>query len=137
MNNTEYYVSSDKSKLDIEAVKRLLKQSYWANERPVERILKSIEHSVCYGVYNNNEQVGFGRVVTDYATVFYLCDIIIDERHRGRGLGKMLMENIMASRDLEGLQGILATEDAHGLYEKYSFVKEQRKLMLRKRNIGC
>jgi ribosomal protein S18 acetylase RimI-like enzyme len=137
MNNTEYYVSSDKSKLDIEAVKRLLKQSYWANERPVERILKSIEHSVCYGVYNNNEQVGFGRVVTDYATVFYLCDIIIDERHRGRGLGKMLMENIMASRDLEGLQGILATEDAHGLYENYGFVKEQRKLMLRKRNIGC
>lgn len=134
MNNTEYYISTDKSRLDIEAVKQLLKQSYWANTRPVERILKSIENSICYGIYKNNEQVGFGRVVTDFSTVFYLCDIIIDEKHRGRGLGKMLMEHIMSNKELEGLKGILATEDAHGLYEKYGFVTETRTLMQKKRS---
>ncbi|KUO77321.1 MAG: GCN5 family acetyltransferase [Clostridia bacterium BRH_c25] len=133
MNNSKYYVSTDKSKLNIEKIKVLLKQSYWANERTEERILKSVENSICYGIYTNNDLVGFGRVVTDYSTVYWICDIIVDEDHRGKGLGKKLMENIMAAKELEGLLGILATEDAHGLYEQYGFIKEPRKFMIKKR----
>lgn len=133
MNNLEYYVSTDKSKLNIGTMKSLLRQSYWANERTEETILKSIENSICYGVYKNEELVGFGRVVTDYSTVYWICDIIIDINHRNNGLGKILMENIMATKELEGLLGILATQDAHGLYEQYSFIKEPHKFMMRKR----
>lgn len=133
MNNFEYYVSTDKSKLNIEATKSLLKQTYWANERTEETILKSIENSICYGVYKNDEQIGFGRVVTDYSTVFWVCDIIIDVKHRGNGLGKKLMESIAATTELEGLLGILATKDAHGLYEHYGFIKEPHKFMMKMR----
>jgi GNAT superfamily N-acetyltransferase len=133
MNHTEYYVSTDKSKLNIDRIKLLLKQSYWANERTEERILKSIENSICYGIFKNNELVGFGRVVTDYATVYWICDIIIDTKHRGNGLGKKLMETIMSSKEFEGLLGILATQDAHGLYEQYGFMKEPHKFMMKKR----
>jgi ribosomal protein S18 acetylase RimI-like enzyme len=133
MNHTEYYVSTDKSKLNIDRIKLLLKQSYWANERTEERILKSIENSICYGIYQNNELIGFGRVVTDYATVYWICDIIIDVEHRGNGLGKKLMETIMSSKEFEGLLGILATQDAHGLYEQYGFTKEPYKFMMKKR----
>lgn len=133
MNNLEYYISTDKSKLNIETIKSLLKQSYWANERAEETILKSIDNSICYGVYKYDDMVGFGRVVTDYSTVYWICDIIIDEQHRGNGLGKKLMENIMSTSELEGLLGILATKDAHGLYEQYSFLKEPNKFMMKKR----
>ncbi|WMM23411.1 GNAT family N-acetyltransferase [Tissierella sp. MB52-C2] len=133
MNNLEYYISTDKSKLNIEAMNSLLRQSYWANERTEETIFKSIENSICYGVYKNEELIGFGRVVTDYSTVYWICDIIIDINHRNNGLGKKLMENIMATKELEGLLGILATQDAHGLYEQYDFVKEPHKFMMKKR----
>jgi ribosomal protein S18 acetylase RimI-like enzyme len=133
MNNLEYYICTDKSKLNIEAVKLLLRQSYWANERTEETIFKSIENSICYGVYKNEELVGLGRVVTDYSTVYWICDIIIDINHRNNGLGKKLMENIMTTKELEGLLGILVTQDAHGLYEQYGFIKEAHKFMMRKR----
>lgn len=133
MSNLEYYVSTDKSKLNIETITSLLKQSYWANERSEETILKSIDNSICYGVYKYDDMVGFGRVVTDYSTVYWICDIIIDEKHRGNGLGKKLMENIMSTSELEGLLGILATKDAHGLYEQYGFQNEPNKFMMKKR----
>ena len=121
--------------MNIEAIQALLKQSYWANQRPEETIIKSIENSICYGVYKMNELIGFGRVVTDYSTVYWICDIIIDPKYRGNNLGKMLMKNIMETCELEGLLGILATKDAHGLYEQYGFVREPDKFMLKKRPI--
>lgn len=135
MDNLDYYISTDKSKLNIEAIKSLLKQSYWANERSEETILKSIENSMCYGVYKNNELIGFGRIVTDYSTVYWICDIIIDIKHRGNNLGKILMKNIMDTPELNGLLGILATKDAHGLYEQYDFEREPYKFMMKKRPI--
>ncbi|MBU5427031.1 GNAT family N-acetyltransferase [Tissierella pigra] len=85
MNNLEYYISTDKSKLNIEAVNSLLRQSYWANERAEKTIFKSVENSICYGVYQNEKLVGFGRVVTDFSTVYWICDIIIDINHRNNG----------------------------------------------------
>lgn len=133
MNGSEYYVSTDKSKLNIGTIKRLLEQSYWANERSEEIIARSIENSICYGVYKNDDLIGFGRVVTDYYTVYWICDIVIDVKHRGNGLGKKLMDSISSTKELDGLLGILSTKDAHGLYEKYGFIKEPYKFMMKAR----
>ena len=135
MNNNDFYISTDKTKLNIESVKALLKQTYWASEREEETIIKSIENSICYGVYEGDELVGFGRVVTDHSTVFWICDIIIDEDYRGKNLGKKIMEKIMTTKEFDGLLGILATKDAHGLYEQYGFAKEPVKFMMKKREI--
>ena len=133
MDSCEYFVSTDKSKLNIEVIKSLIKQSYWAKDRTEETILKSIENSICYGVYKNNEMIGFGRVVTDYSTVYWICDIIIEMSFRGKGLGKKLMENIMSTKEIQGLLGILATKDAHGLYEQNGFIREPFKMMMKPR----
>lgn len=127
---TEYYISKDKSKLQIENIKDLMKQTYWATERSEETIVKSINNSVCYGVFDNcNNQVGFARVITDYATMYYVCDVIIDKEHRGKGLGKSLMKLITEDSDLKNLYGILLTMDAHGLYEQYGFERNTEKFM--------
>lgn len=133
MDNYEFYISTDKAELNFEAIKALLKQTYWANERTDETIRKSIENSICFGVFHDKKLVGFGRVVTDYATVYWICDIIIDEHYRGNQLGKKLMARISETKELDGLLGILATNDAHGLYAQYGFVKEPEKFMTKKR----
>lgn len=127
---TGYYISKDKSKLQLDMVKDLLKQTYWAAERPEETIIKSIQNSICYGIFENNgTQVGFARIITDYATTYYLCDVIIDKKHRGKGLGKALIEFITNDVDLKNLRGLLLTKDAHGLYKQYGFERDTEKFM--------
>lgn len=122
--NKNYYISSDKNQLQLENIKHLFSQSYWANTRPISIIKKSIENSLCYGVFTNTgTQIGFARVITDYSTTFYLCDVIIDRHHRGLGLGSSLIESIVNDSRFENLHGILATSDAHGLYSKFGFKK--------------
>jgi GNAT superfamily N-acetyltransferase len=117
-----YLVSSDPEKIDIEVVHRFLAGSYWARSIPIEVVRKSIEGSLCFGVYEGERQVGFARVVTDRATFGYLADVFLVEGYRGRGLSKVLMEAILAHPDLQGLRRfLLATKDAHGLYEKFGF----------------
>ncbi len=126
-----YYISKDKSRLQIEKIKELLKQTYWAYDRAEKTIVKSIENSVCYGVFDSyNNQVGFARVITDYATVYYLCDVIIHNEYRGQGLGKLMIEFITKDDDLKNLHhGLLLTKNAHGLYEKYGFERNAEKFM--------
>lgn len=121
------------SQIRVEDVARLLKTTYWAGQRPVEKIEKSIRHSDCYGIYLEGEPrlVGFARVITDYATTFYLADVIIDEEHRGDGLGKELVSYILSRPKYAGLRGILVTKDAHGLYEKYGFERQDGRFMSR------
>lgn len=119
----EYRISNEKSLLSIEKIKELLSKSYWANDRSAEVIEKAISNSDCYGVYKEKELVGFARVVTDNATVYWLCDVIIDEKHRGKGIGKNLVKRIVESSDYKDIRGILATRDAHGLYEQVGFGK--------------
>lgn len=75
--------------------------------------------------------MGFARAVTDYATIYWLCDVIIDEKHRGHGLGKMLVESVVNCEELAGLRGILGTKDAHGLYEQYGFVRVPDRFMVK------
>ncbi|TYP74498.1 GNAT family N-acetyltransferase [Paenibacillus methanolicus] len=120
----EYRISTDKGLLDLERICRLLSNSYWANQRAVEVVRKSIDNSICYGIYRGSEQVGFARVVTDHATVFYLCDVIIDVAHRKQGLGKQLVACII--EQFGNLHSLLGTLDAHGLYEQYGFQRNER-----------
>ena len=109
--------------ISTDEVVRLLKTTYWANQRPRELIEKSMRHSDCYGIYDDDEQklIGFARVISDYATTWYLCDVIIDPDFQHRGLGKMLVSHIASQPVYAGQRGFLFTRDAHGLYEKYGF----------------
>ncbi|PKM58578.1 MAG: GNAT family N-acetyltransferase [Firmicutes bacterium HGW-Firmicutes-3] len=129
----EYEISDDKKKLQLNIIHGLLKGTYWAKDRSVQVIEKSVANSICYGVYLEGEMVGFGRVVTDYATMYWVADIVIDEAHRGKGLGKALMNCIEENKAIEGLMGILATRDAHGLYQKYGFMQDPEKFMKKPR----
>jgi len=125
--DSTYSFSTDKSLLDIPLVHGYLAgSSYWAGGRPLEAVKKSIEHSLCFGVFSSaGAQVGFARVVTDYSTFAWLCDVFILEGHRGSGLGKRLVEAVTSHPDLAGIRRILlATRDAHSLYSRYgSFVQ--------------
>jgi N-acetylglutamate synthase-like GNAT family acetyltransferase len=118
-----FIISDEKEKLDAEYIHDYLaNKSYWAENIPLETVRKSIDGSICFGIYENEKQIGFARVVTDKATFGYLADVFIDENYRAKGLSKWLMEIIMAHRELQGLRRwMLGTKDAHGLYEKFGF----------------
>jgi GNAT superfamily N-acetyltransferase len=119
----EYSISTDKQRLDIDAIQRFLaERSYWARSRTPEQTKTAIENSICFGVFCGEQQIGFARVVSDRATFAYIGDVFIIEEFRGRGLSKWLMEAIISHPDLQGLRRwVLATRDAHGLYEKFGF----------------
>ncbi|MGA2855454.1 MAG: GNAT family N-acetyltransferase [Candidatus Sulfotelmatobacter sp.] len=119
----EFLISTDSARLDLEVIHGFLTNCYWAKGIPREVVARSIEHSLCFGVYDGSgAQVGFARVVSDFATVAYLGDVFVVESHRGRGLSKWLMECIMQHPALEGLRRwILLTRDAHGLYSQFGF----------------
>ena len=121
--NGEFTISTDRDRLQIEAIHAFLSEgSYWAKERTNEQTVTAIKNSLPFGVYKGENQIGFARVVTDYATFAYLGDVYIIEEFRGIGLSKWLMETILAHPDLQGFRRwILATRDAHGLYEKFEF----------------
>jgi GNAT superfamily N-acetyltransferase len=125
MNDGEYKVSTDKDRLDLDMVHDFLSnRSYWAVGISPEAVERSVENSLCFGVYCAGQQVGFARVVTDFATIAYIGDLFILEAHRGKGLGKRLVRTIMEHPDLQGLRlWLLGTQDAHGLYEKFGFKK--------------
>jgi GNAT superfamily N-acetyltransferase len=115
-------ISTDPARLDIEAIHAYLSRSYWAEGIPKDVVAKSIQSSVCFGLYDGARQIGLARVITDKATFAYLCDVYVLEEYRGHGLGKWLMEAVSAYPDLQGLRRfVLLTRDAHGLYEKFGF----------------
>ena len=119
-----YLMTTDKGKLDLEMVHSFLKTSYWAAGIPAEVVRRSVENSLAFGLFDGDEQVGFARVVTDYATFAYLADVFVLEPHRGQGLGKWMMEVVFSHPELQGLRRwMLATRDAHGLYRKYGFAE--------------
>lgn len=119
----EFSISTDKNRLQIETIHKFLsEESYWAQNRSKEQTGRAIENSLCFGVYKGENQIGFARVISDFATVAYVGDVFILEEFRGQGLSKFLMETIIAYPDLQNLRRwILATKDAHTLYEKFGF----------------
>lgn len=115
-------ISTDKSLLQLDVIHDFLKNSYWAKNIPIEIVKKSIEHSICFGVYLDEKQIGFARVMTDQATFAYLADVFIIKEQQGKGYSKELMKFIMAHPELQGLRKfLLATADAHGLYKQFGF----------------
>lgn len=123
----EFLYSTDKAKLDTPYIHEFLKKSYWAKEIPEAVMINSIENSLCIGIYHNDQQVGFARLITDYATFAYLGDVFVDEKYRGRGVSKGLMQFILSFEFINGLRRILlVTSDAHGLYKQFGFQLLQR-----------
>jgi GNAT superfamily N-acetyltransferase len=115
-------ISDEPERLQLEVVVEYLARAYWSNQRPRAVIEKSLKNSLCFGVYENETQIGFARVVSDHATFAYLADVFILESHKGHGLGKWLVQTILEHPELQGLRRwILATRDAHGLYAQFGF----------------
>jgi ribosomal protein S18 acetylase RimI-like enzyme len=117
-----FRITDNREDLDIETVHSFLRESYWAKGVPRSVVEKAVENSLCFGLYHNLKLVGFGRAVTDLATFAYLADIFVLPDYRGRGLGKWLVSCMLAYPGLQGLRRwLLATRDAHGLYERNGF----------------
>jgi GNAT superfamily N-acetyltransferase len=128
----EIRISTDKSLLDMDMIYSFLSDSYWAKGRSLQELIKATVNSLCFGVYLHNKQIGFGRVVTDYATFAYLADVFILEEFRGKGHSKKLIKTIMEFPELKTIKRwMLATQDAHGLYLKFGFrqLKNPEKFM--------
>jgi GNAT superfamily N-acetyltransferase len=122
VTKNEFIISTDKSRLDMEYIHQFLSNSYWSPGVPIETVKRAINGSLCFGVYDKDRQIGYARMITDQATFAYLADVFIDENCRGKGLGKWLINMILAHPDLQGLRRImLATKDAHKLYEQLGF----------------
>ena len=124
-----FKISTDKSLIDFEVVYKYLNgDSYWANGIQAEKLRKAVENSMCFGVYDReNNQVGFARVITDQATFAYICDLFILPGFRGLGLSKWLVQSILGHPELQGLRRwSLATADAHGLYNQFGFTQITR-----------
>ena len=132
----DYLVSTDNNRLDLAVIHGFLTTSYWSEGIPFAIVKKSIGHSLNFGLYRGDQQIGFARVITDYATFAYIGDVFILDEYRGRGLSKWMMEAIAGHPELQGLrQWVLFTRDAHGLYEKTGFVRgENAERLMVKRN---
>jgi GNAT superfamily N-acetyltransferase len=119
-----YEISTDPARLDIDAMHAYLTRSYWSPGIPRDIVERAARHSLCFGLYENTggRQVGLARVVTDFATFAYLCDVYVLEEHRGKGLSKWLMREVMAHAALTGARrAMLGTRDAHALYARFGF----------------
>lgn len=128
----DYFISADKCLLCLEDIIAMLNKSYWAPDRSREAHITSIENSICFGVYDGKKQIGFARIITDYATQAYLADVIIDENYRGQGIGKALVGFIMEYQPLQKVKSwSLLTKDAQTLYEKfgYGYLEDPKRYM--------
>ncbi len=124
----DYQISTDRARLNIDLIHDFLSNSsYWATGRSLEVVERSIANSLCFGIYQGDDQVGFARVVTDYATFAWIADVFVLPEHRGRGLSKWLMKVMLAHPQLQGFRRwVLSTKDAHDVYERFGFIKLHR-----------
>ncbi|TDI78599.1 MAG: N-acetyltransferase [Caldithrix sp.] len=122
IKNHGYFISTDQSKLNYEVVHNFITNSYWAKGISFADVKKGIENSLAFGVYKQDSQIGFARVITDYSRLAHLADVFILKEYRGLGLGKWLMENIMNHPELQRIkEWTLVTDDAHDLYRQFGF----------------
>ena len=127
-------ISTDKDRLDIALIHRVLSASYWAESRTLQTVRASIDGSLCFGVYEGEAQVGFARVITDYATFAYLADVFVVETYQGKGIGKRLVGTVLGHPGLQTCSWTLFTKDAHALYARFGFEQpaEPDRLLRRK-----
>jgi GNAT superfamily N-acetyltransferase len=122
MNFNDVVISTDKSKLDINLIHNFLSTTYWAKGRTIEEVKTSVENSLCYGMFIQNRQIGFARIITDFVVFAYLMDVFIIPEFQGMGLSKLLLKTILEEEKFSKVKKwMLATADAHGLYTKYGF----------------
>ena len=126
----EFFITDDRNKVQVGVVADLLAKTYWGHKRPREVVEKLIPNSLCFSLFRNEEQIGFARAVSDYTVFSWLSDLVIDDEHRGRGLGRWFMNCILSHPELAGTQFVLQTTHAHGLYEKFGF-RISEKIMTR------
>ena len=127
----EYTLTDDLSKVDIDVVYQLLKETYWAHRRSYDVVTRLTEHSLCFTLLCQNDQIGFGRAVSDYTVFSWIADVVIHPEYRGEGLGKWMMSCIIEHPKIAHTQIALQTKDAHSFYEKYNFTSSPA-LMSRK-----
>ena len=129
-----YTISTDKAKLDVPLVHTFLTASYWATGRTLTTVTAAIKGPLCFGVYQADAQVGFARVITDYATFAYLADVFVLEAHRGHALGKRFIKTVLTYPELRTCSWTLFTQDAHDFYAQFGFTRpaEPERLMRRK-----
>jgi GNAT superfamily N-acetyltransferase len=127
LEHGDLFISTDPELLDLDFICRGLAGTYWARNRPRGVIEESLRNSLCFGVYEkeSNKQIGFARVVTDKATFSWICDVFIQEEHRSKGLGKWLVSCVTEHPIVKHSTSLLGTLDAHGLYEKYGYVRSE------------
>ena len=125
INYSNYLITDNKKLISPEMVKKLLDNSYWAPDRSLELIAKTIENSICVCIFYEDALIAFGRVVTDKAFFAWIADVVVSPVHRGKGLGKELVQFIQNHPDIPDSLQLLRTRDAHGLYEKYGFAIER------------
>jgi GNAT superfamily N-acetyltransferase len=123
--HSEFLISDDPTKLDLERIHQLLSATYWAGARGADLIATSIRNSVPLGLYHKDRQIGFARIVTDRATFAWICDVVIDPDYRGKALGKWLVETVIAHPAAQVSLQLLRTKDAHTLYEQNGFVRTE------------
>jgi GNAT superfamily N-acetyltransferase len=118
-----FTISTEAARLDLEAVTDMLARAYWSHDRRRETVAHSLQNSLVFGLYDGTRQIGLARIVSDYATFAYLCDVFIHEDYRGRGLGKWLIKTVTNHPDLRNVRHwLLATRDAHGLYAQFGWI---------------
>ena len=129
----DYTIVDGADNLKLEDIARLLKMTYWADQRPMEIIEKSVRNASCYGIRPENREklIGFARVISDYATTWYLCDVIIDPEYRHQGLATALVSHIVSLPESSGLRGFLITRDAHGRYRKFGYEVVNDRVMVK------
>jgi len=137
----EFLLSTDPGRLDVSLIHSFLTECYWAKGIPLEVVARSIQNSLCFGIYENGKQVGFARVISDFATFAYIGDVFIIESFRGHGLGKWIMQSIMQHPRLQALRRwSLLTRDAHGLYTQFGFTpleSSERYMEIHNRDVYC
>lgn len=118
----QFTISTERSKLQLDEIYAYLSRSYWAAGRPKEVVQRSLENSLCFGLFDHERQIGLARVITDYAVLAHLCDVFVLEEYQHKGLGKWLLSVVMSHPDLQGIvKWSLATRDAHGFYRQFGF----------------
>jgi GNAT superfamily N-acetyltransferase len=133
-----FTVSTDAARLDLDVIHGFLYHCYWSPGIPRELVVRGIQHSFCFGLYNDNSQIGFARVVTDYTSFAYLADVFVLPEQRGHGLGIWLVDCVINCPALDGIRSfLLFTRDAHGLYRKFGFEStDERRIMVKRADLA-
>ena len=123
--NHKFTISDQPDSLDLDFIVASLNTTYWAAGRPAKIVKQSLQNAICFGIYDGQRQIGFARVVTDYCTFSWICDVFIDPEYRGQGLGTWMMHCVVNHPEIKNTHQLLGTKDAHDLYERVGFTRRE------------